>query len=195
MKEKLTAIVLALSSLLLMNSCAVYAQDDVYVSESVSTPSVSIIVEYGTPFIIDGLIRYYFYDGFYYYPIYRNGYIYGMHHFRRPLPPRQMRHYIPVPRDYVHSPHHHNALPNNRVAPPTQNKGINQRPNGERVRPQSTDRGRFTPNRSSTYENGRNRTIQQPRQTISRPNMPTTRGMNGNSSRPSNGNGHFGGRR
>lgn len=100
-----------------LSSCVttVSAQDDVFDGEVDAT----VVVSYGTPYIYNGMIEYYFYRGWYYYPYCVNNNYY-FHRYRRVLPsPHFYDWYKPIPRDRIHPRPHHNA-PHHRphAAPP-----------------------------------------------------------------------------
>lgn len=103
MKKILNLIIVALMILTLTSCATMYAQDDIYTT---TEPSVNIVVEYGIPYYTtNGLIAYYVYNGWYCYPYYVNN-IYRFHYYRKPLHPREMHHYRPIPKDYRHVPNH-----------------------------------------------------------------------------------------
>ena len=103
MKKVLTALMIIVLSLTQM-SCisSVYAQDDMYPIEEAdvvrSNVNIELVIRYGTPYIVDGLVQYYLYEGLYYYPYYLRDYFY-YRVYRAPLYyyPRYWR---PVPRAY-----------------------------------------------------------------------------------------------
>ena len=101
--KKIINLLLMAVSMTLLTSCAIYAQDDLYDSRQ---PSMSIVIEYGTPhYAPNGLISYYFYDGWYCYP-YLVDNVYRFHYYRRPIPPRDIYHHRPLPRPYRPIPNH-----------------------------------------------------------------------------------------
>lgn len=73
---------------LLLGSCAVTLDETI--------PSTEVIVRYGTPYYYDNILTYYHYNGWYYYPYYRDRTMY-YHRFTKPLPPRAGR---PGQRDF-----------------------------------------------------------------------------------------------
>lgn len=93
-------IVLSLTQMSCISS--VYAQDDMYPIEEAdvvrSNVNIELVIRYGTPYIVDGLVQYYLYEGLYYYPYYLRDYFY-YRVYRAPLYyyPRYWR---PVPRAY-----------------------------------------------------------------------------------------------
>ena len=103
MKKLLTALMVIVLSLTQMSCVSgIYAQDDMYPIEEVdavrSNVNIEMVIRYGTPFIVDGLVQYYLYEGLYYYPYYLRNYFY-YRVYRAPLYyyPRYWR---PVPRAY-----------------------------------------------------------------------------------------------
>ena len=86
-----------------LTSCVttVHAQDDAYLDTEIDA---SVIVAMGTAHIVNDMIEYYFYDGWYYYPHWINDYYY-FDRYRRPLPPRAFHDwYRPIPRHYGYKP-------------------------------------------------------------------------------------------
>ena len=86
----LSAICISLITLGTLCSCeTVYAStttyDDMYYENDYA--SIDIIVTYGTPYYLDGVLQYYIYRNLYYYPFYYNDIMY-FRSFYRPLPPR-----------------------------------------------------------------------------------------------------------
>jgi len=123
--KKITVILMGLIMIFGLSSCvtAVHAQDDAYTNESAD---VTVVLSYGTPYIVNGMIEYYLYNGWYYYPYWRNN-SYYFYRYSRPLPrDRYYRWHRPIPRDYryiapstrhhrpghgyyhVHTPRHNN---------------------------------------------------------------------------------------
>ena len=162
--KKIIGLLAAVMMFFTLQSCvtAAYAQvDDVY-----DDVDMAVVITYGTPYYtVEGLLMYYIYNNMYYYPYYSNGY--HFHRYSRPLPPRMLRNYRPVPRDFYnkHRPHefghnrgHHergvpNARPNrngHKFTPNGMSKpNGNHNPNinrGGNVKPNGT----FTPNRVGT---------------------------------------------
>ena len=60
-----------------------YEYDDMYYDPDYT--SINIILEYGTPYYLNGVLQYYIYRDLYYYPFYYNNYMY-FRTFYRPLP-------------------------------------------------------------------------------------------------------------
>ena len=92
MKRKLFICLIALLMMFSINSCETYTyvttQDDIYVETEVdvvrSDVSFDIIIRYGTPYYMDGVLLYYLYRDIYYYPFYYNNYWY-VRAYRRPF--------------------------------------------------------------------------------------------------------------
>ena len=105
--KKIFSFLVALAMSISLSSCVttVSAQDDVFDGEVDAT----VVVSYGTPYIYNGMIEYYFYRGWYYYPYCVNNNYY-FHRYRRVLPsPHFYDWYKPIPRDRIHPRPHHNA--------------------------------------------------------------------------------------
>lgn len=120
-----------------LTSCvtSVQASDGLYGGEVDAT----IIISYGTPFIVNDMIEYYLYKGWYYYP-YRSGDRYYFHRYRRVLPRESFRNwYRPIPRSYYYPKPHH--------VTPHHNGGFHNRPNINR--PPHVNRGNVGGNRPS----------------------------------------------
>lgn len=105
--KKITEFLMGLAMLFSFPSCvtAVHAQDDAYFD---GEADVSVIVTYGTPYIVNGMIEYYLYKGWYYYPCWTND-SYYFHRYRRPLPPEHFHSWyrpIPAQRQKYHRPGH-----------------------------------------------------------------------------------------
>lgn len=105
--KKITGFLMGLAMLFSLSSCvtAVHAQDDAYFD---GEADVSVIVTYGTPYIVNGMIEYYLYRGWYYYPCWTND-SYYFHRYRRPLPLEHFRDWyrpIPTQRLKYHRPGH-----------------------------------------------------------------------------------------
>ena len=103
MRKFLIGIVFAIGCMSLV-SCVttVSAQDDMYGStETVvvdDNTQIEVVITYGTPYIIDGLVQYYIYNNLYYYPYYyRNHFYWRM--YRSPLL-TYPRYWRPMPRAY-----------------------------------------------------------------------------------------------
>jgi predicted small secreted protein len=103
--KKILLFLVGVAMSLSLTSCvtAVHAQDDIYSDGEVDA---TVVISYGTPYIVNGLIEYYAYRGWYYYPCW-TGDSYYFHRYRRPLPPRAFHDwYRPIPRNHVyHRPH------------------------------------------------------------------------------------------
>jgi len=158
--KKLFLFVLSVFVTFSLVSCVttVSAQDDLYETrDAVETNSynnaeIELVITYGTPYIIDGLVQYYIYNGLYYYPFYYRDYFYWRI-YRAPLL-SYPRYWRPVPRAYwfrggrFYRPnrfdrhyhngvirgyrHHHNDGYNGR------GNGVNHRPSIGNRRPSST---------------------------------------------------------
>ena len=104
--KKILVFLMGLLISLSLSSCVttVHAQDDTYFDGEVDA---TVVISYGTPFIVNDMIEYYLYRGWYYYP-YWIGDSYYFHRYRRPLPPEHFHNwYRPIPRNHVyHRPHH-----------------------------------------------------------------------------------------
>ena len=89
MKKFILSIIFGIGILFSMSSCAVstYAQDEIYYDVD---DDISIVIRYGTPYYFEGSILYYSYNGWYYYPYYRDRILY-YHRYQRPIPPRAGR--------------------------------------------------------------------------------------------------------
>ena len=109
--KKIFSFLVALAMSISLSSCVttVSAQDDMYDGEVDAT----VVISYGTPFIYNGMIEYYFYRGWYYYPYCVNNNYY-FHRYRRVLPsPYFYDWYKPIPRYRFH-PRPHNSAPHHR---------------------------------------------------------------------------------
>jgi len=95
-KRTIMTIAFAVIAMLSFTSCAVPAEAQVVVSNGVTT---EVIVAEGIPFIVDGVISYYFWRDRYWYPYWHNGY----------------RRFIPYDRP---SPHMHHHMPPRPHHPP-----------------------------------------------------------------------------
>ena len=124
--KKITGFLMGLAMLFSLTSCVteVHAQDDTYFD---GEADVSVIVTYGTPYIVNGMIEYYIYRGWYYYPYWTND-SYYFHRYRRPLPSEHFRDwYRPIPR------HYHHPRPDAHRRPPHHNRpDVHHRPHGSR---------------------------------------------------------------
>ena len=96
--KKIIVFLTTLIMCITLSSCVTTAQAS---SEgSYDDVDVSVVVSYGTPYILNGMIEYYLYDGWYYYPYWRNN-SYYFHRYSSPLPRhRYYRWHRPIPRDY-----------------------------------------------------------------------------------------------
>lgn len=205
MKKFLFGIVFAIGCMLLV-SCVttVSAQDDMYgPTEAVvvnDNAQIEVVINCGTPYIIDGLVQYYIYNDLYYYPYYyRNHFYWRMYRsplltyprYWKPMPraywykggkfyhPRNFdrRHYDNVIRHNDHHRHHYDNR--NRHFP--NNGKITPRPNN--------NNNRVVPRQQGNRNFGQGRFPSSTRQTVhSRGSMPTRSGA----TMP---NGRFGGRR
>lgn len=75
-------ILMILSLVFILSSCAVTLDETI--------PSTDVIIRYGTPYYYDNTLTYYHYNGWYYYPYYRDRIMY-YHRYQRPIPPRAGR--------------------------------------------------------------------------------------------------------
>jgi hypothetical protein len=105
--KKITTILLGLFISFSFMSCAttVYAQDDSYFDGEVDA---TVVISYGTPYIVNNMIEYYVYRGWYYYPHWIND-SYYFHRYRRPLPSGVFYDWyrpIPAQRQKYHRPGH-----------------------------------------------------------------------------------------
>lgn len=205
MKKFLFGIVFAIGCMLLV-SCVttVSAQDDMYgPTEAVvvnDNAQIEVVINCGTPYIIDGLVQYYIYNDLYYYPYYyRNHFYWRMYRsplltyprYWKPMPrvywykggkfyhPRNFdrRHYDNVIRHNDHHRHHYDNR--NRHFP--NNGKITPRPNN--------NNNRVVPRQQGNRNFGQGRFPSSTRQTVhSRGSMPTRSGA-------TTPNGRFGGRR
>ena len=99
--KKIMSLLMELVISLSLTSCiTAQASEDLYDGET----DVRVIVSLGTPVIVNDMIAYYEYGGWYYYP-YWVGDRYCLHKIRKPIPPGHFdRRYRPIPRDYHHRP-------------------------------------------------------------------------------------------
>ena len=152
--KKILVFLMGLVMSLSLSSCvtAVHAQDDTYFNGEVDA---YIVITYGTPYIIDDMVQYYFYRGWYYYPYWYNN-SYYFHRYRRALPPEHFRNwYRPIPRSYHHlTPPRHNYYsqpshrPHNNRPPMHHNNKIGNTPhnrphNMHSNRPAHSNNGHF----------------------------------------------------
>ena len=105
--KKITVILMGLIMVFGLSSCvtAVHAQDDAYFDGEVDA---TIVISYGKPCIVNDMIEYYFYRGWYYYPSWANN-SYYFHRYRRPLPRGAFYDWykpIPAQRQKYHRPGH-----------------------------------------------------------------------------------------
>ena len=132
--KKIMLFLMGLVMSLSLTSCVttVHASDDMYDGEVDAT----VVITYGTPIIIDNMIAYYTYNGWYYYP-YWVGDTYYFHKYRRALPYQYFRDwYRPIPPHHMNPPHrrierphysgNHHA-PAHRHASPNRHSGYNNR--------------------------------------------------------------------
>lgn len=189
--KKVFSFIITFVMCLSLTSCVTTAEaqtDGVYVSTD--GVDVDVIITYGTPYYnTDGLLLYYIYRNYYYYPFYTADRWY-FRAYSRPL-----RYARPYPRDfYRHRPPVNHGRPHD-ARPPRDNHrpNGNVRPNGGGNRPNGTIR-----------PNGGQRPNVQPRPNVqSQPRPQMNNRSGGNFSRPASpqrsstrsGGGHFGGRR
>ena len=105
--KKITVILMGLIMIFGLSSCvtAVHAQDDAYFDGEVDA---TVVISYGKPYIVNDMIEYYFYRGWYYYPHWIND-SYYFHRYRRPLPRGAFYDWyrpIPAQRQRYHRPGH-----------------------------------------------------------------------------------------
>ena len=221
MRKFLFGIVLAIGCMSLV-SCVttVSAQDDMYGStEAVvvdDNTQIEVVITYGTPYIIDGLVQYYIYNDLYYYPYYyRNHFYWRMYRsplltyprYWRPMPraywyrggkfyhPRNFdrRHYDNVIRhNGYHRPHY-----DNRNGRGGQNHRFDRNrplPNNGKITPRpNNNNNRVVPRHQGNRNFGQGRFPSSTRQTVhSRGSMPTRSAAPNRATTP---NGRFGGRR
>jgi hypothetical protein len=125
--KKIILFLIGAINLFSFSSCvtAVHAQDETYFDGEVDA---TIVVSNGTPVIVEDMIAYYVYRGWYYYPYWVND-SYYFHRYRRPLPPRVFYSwYRPIPRGYhrpapYHYSHYHGTPHHRNVAPPPRRHG------------------------------------------------------------------------
>lgn len=110
--KKICLFIIGLMMMFSLSSCETYTyattQDDIYVEADVdvvrSNVSFDVIIRYGTPYYMDGVILYYLYKDIYYYPFYYNNYWY-VRAYRRPFTHFDRRPYFrPHRYDYRFSP-------------------------------------------------------------------------------------------
>lgn len=105
--KKITVILMGLIMVFGLSSCvtAVHAQDDAYFDGEVDA---TVVISYGKPYVVNDMIEYYFYRGWYYYPSWVND-SYYFHRYRRPLPRGAFYDWykpIPAQRQKYHRPGH-----------------------------------------------------------------------------------------
>ena len=183
--KKIISFLIGLTLCLLLNSCmTAQAQvDDAYDVTYGHEVNFTLVISNGIPYYnADGLLLYYLYDGWYYYPYYYNS-MYYFHRYRKPLLHYQYhRYYKPLPRDF-HK--HGNIRPNGRFdrRPFNQhpnNGGFNRTPNVNnrqrtthgQVTPNNRGNNRITPNGSNKQPNIRPNN-DNGRMTKTRPSSPT----------------------
>lgn len=223
--KKVLLFILSLFLMLTLVSCVttVSAQDELYESREIveattyNNAEIELVITYGTPYVIDGLVQYYIYNGLYYYPFYYRDYFYWRI-YRTPLV-TYPRYWRPMPRAYwfrdgrFYRPnrfdrHYHNNVigrhrphndiyrhkPNRNIDRQRPNNGVNRKPVVGGQRPSSTRTTTTRPttprvqNRNGNF-NGSIFSVPQsrPSGTMSAPSRMST---------PSRGGGgHFGGRR
>lgn len=169
---------------MLFTSCVttMSAQDDIYDNEPTITEvqnkvSMEVVITYGTPYIIDGLVQYYIYNNMYYYPYYYRNYLY-YRAYARPLL-TYPRHWRPLPRNYW--------FRNGRFHKPNR---FDNRRHGNTIRHRPTQHTRPIGRPSSTRMTPTNPSPRNDRQQFGRPSTPRGQGTPHNSNR-----GNFGGRR
>lgn len=84
----------------------------------VPNENVSVIMTYGTPYYSNGVIRYYIYNGYCYYPYYYNRHVY-YYRYNSSLPPS--RHDFQHSNPSVNHRHYGNGNSHNRNNPPRNN--------------------------------------------------------------------------
>ena len=82
--KKIIVFLTTLIMCVTLSSCVttVHAQDDAYFDGEVDA---TIVISYGKPYVVNNMIEYYFYRGWYYYPRWTDN-SYYFHRYRRPLP-------------------------------------------------------------------------------------------------------------
>lgn len=82
--KKIIVFLTTLIMCVTLSSCVttVHAQDDAYFDGEVDA---TIVMSYGKPYVVNNMIEYYFYRGWYYYPRWTDN-SYYFHKYRRPLP-------------------------------------------------------------------------------------------------------------
>lgn len=221
MRKFLFGIVLAIGCMSLV-SCVttVSAQDDMYGStETVvvdDNTQIEVVITYGTPYIIDGLVQYYIYNNLYYYPYYyRNHFYWRM--YRSPLL-TYPRYWRPMPRAYwyrggkfyhprnfdrrhydnvIRHNGHHRPHYDNRNGRGGQNHRFDRNrhiPNNGKITPRpNNNNNRVIPRQQGNRSFGQGRFPSSTRQTVhSRGSMPTRSAAPNRATTP---NGRFGGRR
>lgn len=221
MRKFLIGIVFAIGCMSLV-SCvtSVSAQDDMYGStEAVvvdDNTQIEVVITYGTPYIIDGLVQYYIYNNLYYYPYYyRNHFYWRM--YRSPLL-TYPRYWRPMPRAYwyrggkfyhprnfdrrhydnvIRHNGHHRPHYDNRNGRGGQNHRFDRNrplPNNGKITPRpNNNNNRVVPRHQGNRNFGQGRFPSSTRQTVhSRGSMPTRSAAPNRATTP---NGRFGGRR
>ena len=206
MKHKLLIFIMAFFMMLSISSCDVYTyattQDDIYIETDVdivrSNVSFDVIIRYGTPYYMDGVLLYYLYRDIYYYPFYYNNYWY-VRAYRRPFTHFDTKPYFrPHRYDYKFSPGHYKGFDRPRD-PNVHYRTI--RPNEPRRDVQTPPRRdiqrRPNNSRPDIHQRQPNTNTRSPRiQNQSRPNVQQTpRQVNSNRSQPRNSGMQRGGRR
>ena len=112
-----------------LSSCettyAATVTDNTYYPYDTEYATVNIILEYGVPYYLNGVLQYYIYRDLYYYPFYYNNIMY-FRTFYRPLPPNHHYNFGRPHRGDVGFGHHRPHRPHNGVRP----HNDNHRPNG-----------------------------------------------------------------
>ena len=219
MKKVLFAIA-TLFVCLMFTSCvtSVSAQDDLYGTTETTimtdNAQIEVVITYGTPYIIDGLVQYYIYNNLYYYPYYyRNHFYWRM--YRSPLL-TYPSYWRPMPRAYwyrggrFYHPrnfdrrHYNNVIRNNHHRPyyDRNGRGVQNhrydrhKPNhnNNRVTPRPNNNNRVVPRPQSGGRINQGRIQSSTRQTAPRATMPT-RSISPNRGVTTAPSGRFGGRR
>lgn len=125
----LSVLFISIMTLGILSSCeTTYAAtytDDMYYPYDPEYASVNMILEYGVPYYLNGVLQYYIYRDLYYYPFYYNDIMY-FRTFYRPLPPNHHYNFGRPHRGDVGFGHHRPHRPHNGVRP----HNNNHRPNG-----------------------------------------------------------------
>lgn len=153
--KKIISFLMGLALCMSLSSCmTAQAQvDDTYAAAyGYDEVNFTLVISNGIPYYnTDGLLLYYSYNGWYYYPYYYNN-AYYFHRYRNPLLPYYYRRYYkPLPRNFHR---HGSVIPNGRFdrRPPHHSNGsnFNRTPNmNNRQRPTH----QFTPNNQRVPNN------------------------------------------